>query len=76
MIDDLASAAEQAREAAAAQAEVARLKIDQLGEAAFGVGQKADALFESRLNEARTLIERSANLVDEAGARSAKRLEE
>ncbi len=76
VIDDLASAAEQAREAAAAQAEVARLKIDQLGEAAFGVGQKADALFESRLNEARTLIERSADLVDEAGARSAKRLEE
>ena len=75
-IEALARSAAEARDATASQAESARLKIEQLGDAAFSAGQKADATFEARLNEARALIEQSANLVEEAGQRASTRLVE
>jgi hypothetical protein len=46
-----------------------------LNEAAFTAGQKADQVFESRLGQARGLIEQSAKLVEDAGAETAQRLE-
>ncbi len=42
----------------------------------FSVGEKADANFEARLEDAKALIEQSVGLIDEAGARSAERLEQ
>jgi hypothetical protein len=73
-LEALSAAAETARNAAEAHVQIVRDKIDQLGEAAFSVGQRADAQFESRLTEARGLIEQSARLVDEAGARATTQL--
>jgi hypothetical protein len=75
-VEQMAAAAEQAGQAAAQQAQIARERVDNLGEAAFGAGQKADAVFEARLKDARTLIEQSAQLVTEAGERSSRRLDE
>lgn len=75
-IDALAAAAEETRAAAASHAEAARQQVDQLSEAAFSAGQKANQVFEARLSEARALVEQSAEMVDQAGAATAKRLEE
>ena len=47
-----------------------------MAEAAFAAGQQADASFDIRLSEARTLIQRSVDLIDEAGARSVARLDQ
>lgn len=73
-IEALSRAAADARAATESQTESARQRIDQLSEAAFAAGQKADVAFEARLNEARALIEQSASLVEEAGARAGERL--
>jgi hypothetical protein len=73
-IEALSRAAADARAATESQTESARQRIDQLSEAAFAAGQKADTAFEARLNEARALIEQSASLVEEAGARAGERL--
>ena len=75
-IEGISQAADAARRGAAEQAEIARDRIDQLGESAFAAGQKADAVFEARLNDARALIEQTVELVEEAGHRSAVRLGE
>ena len=74
-IDDLAAAAEAAHKAAERAGAAARVKVEQLSEAAFVAGQRADASLDARLNDARALIERSVQLVDEAGNRSAQKLE-
>ena len=75
-IVDLSIAAEQAHKAAETASEAARRKVEQLSEAAFSAGQKADAAFEDRMLEARTLIDRSVSLVDEAAARSVAKLDQ
>lgn len=75
-IEALAAAAEETRAAAASHASAAREQVDQLSEAAFTAGQKANQVFEARLNEARALVEQSSELVDQAGAATARRLEE
>jgi hypothetical protein len=75
-IKSLIASIDDARRAMEAQAEAAREKVDHLAEAAFASGQHAEALFESRLSEARGLIQQSATLVDEAGAASVARLGE
>lgn len=72
----MAEAAEDAHKLASAQSETARLKIEQLSEAAFEAGQKSEAAFQARLADAQGLIARSAELVDEAAASSAARLEQ
>ena len=72
----LAAAAAEAREAAEVHAEAARARVDQLNEAAFAAGQKAEQVFDARLDEARRLIDQSARIVDDAGAETANRLEQ
>jgi hypothetical protein len=71
----MGEAAADAHKLAAAQSETARLKIEQLSEAAFDAGQKSEAAYQARLADAQALIARSADLVDEAAAASAARLE-
>ncbi|MDB5452953.1 MAG: hypothetical protein JWO33_1531 [Caulobacteraceae bacterium] len=75
-IEALAHAAEQTREAAARHAVSAKAQVDQLSEAAFTAGQKANQVFEARLEEARALVELSAKMVDEAGISTARKLED
>lgn len=75
-IDALTAAAEETRTAAASHAAAAREQVDQLSEAAFSAGQKANQVFEARLSEARALVEQSSEMVDQAGAATAKRLED
>ena len=75
-IDALAAAAEGTRAAAASHAASAREQVDQLSEAAFLAGQKANQVFEARLVEAKTLVEQSSAMVDQAGAATALKLEE
>ena len=75
-IDALAKAAEETREAAARHTAAAREQVDNLSEAAFGAGQKANQVFEARLEEARTLIEQSSKMVEDAGQSTAKKLEQ
>jgi hypothetical protein len=75
-IDALAKAAEETRAAAERHAESARAQVDQLSEAAFTAGQRANQVFEARLAEARDLIERSAQMVEQAGTATARKLDE
>ena len=75
-IDALAAAAEGTRAAAASHAASAREQVDQLSEAAFAAGQKANQVFEARLAEARALVEQSSEMVDQAGSATARKLEE
>lgn len=75
-IDALAKAAEETRAAAARHAATAREQVDQLSEAAFTAGQKANQVFEARLEEARALIEQSSKMVEDAGAATARKLSE
>ncbi|MFZ5670194.1 MAG: polar localization protein TipN [Pseudomonadota bacterium] len=75
-IERLAEAAHAAREAAEGHAAAAAARVDQLNETAFAAHQKADAVFEARLAEARDLIEQSAQMVEQAGAATAQRLEQ
>jgi hypothetical protein len=70
----LAASATQARQTAEGHVAAARGQVDQLGETAFAVGRTASVAFEARLAEARQIIEQSAQLVDEAGARTGERL--
>ena len=49
-IDALSIAAEQAHKAAESACEAAKRKVEQLSEAAFAAGQKADAAFGDRLD--------------------------
>ena len=85
-INLLTDAAEQTREsarraleetaaAAAAQTDSAKARMDQLGEVAFTAAQKADEIFETRFAAARRMIEESSRLVEDAGARSAQKIE-
>jgi hypothetical protein len=75
-IDALGRAAEQTREAASRHAATAREQVEQLSEAAFAAGQKANQVFEARLDEARALVEQSSSMVEQAGAATARKLEE
>lgn len=75
-IEALTAAAEATRQAADRNADAARAQVDQLAEAAFSAGQKANQVFEARLEEARGLISRSAQMVEEAGDATARRLEQ
>ncbi|WP_133254254.1 polar localization protein TipN [Phenylobacterium deserti] len=69
-------AAEETREAASRHAAMAREQVDQLSEAAFAAGQKANQVFEARLEEARALVQQSSQMVEQAGAATARKLDE
>lgn len=75
-IEALAKAAEETRAAAARHAATAREQVDQLSEAAFTAGQKANQVFEARLEEAKALVEQSSRMVDDAGQATARKLED
>lgn len=75
-IEALAKAAEETRAAAARHATTAREQVDQLSEAAFSAGQKANQVFEARLEEAKALVEQSSKMVEDAGAATARKLED
>jgi hypothetical protein len=75
-IQALSAAADQTRDAAARHAASARDQVDQLSEAAFAAGQKANQVFEARLEEARALVEQSSSMVEQAGSATARKLEE
>ena len=70
-----AEATEEARRSAAQAAEDAKLRVDRLAEAAFEAKKRADETFDAATEQARRLIEQSSALVDDAGERSAARLE-
>ena len=85
-IEELGRAAEGARLSAAAHLEEtrrlaethvgkAREQLDQLGESAFMAAQRADEIFDSRLASARRLIDESARIVEDAGLKSAQKIE-
>lgn len=75
-VEALARAAEETRAAAARHAATAREQVDQLSEAAFSAGQKANQVFEARLKEAQALVEQSSRMVEDAGAATAQKLGE
>jgi hypothetical protein len=75
-VEALARAGDEIREAAARHAAAAREQLDQLSEAAFAAGQKANQVFEARLEEARALVEQSAKMVGDAGAVAGRKLDE
>ncbi len=74
-VEALAAAAEATREAAVEQTRHAREQVEQLSEAAFSAGQKANQVFEARLEEARALVSESSRMVAETGDATAARLE-
>jgi hypothetical protein len=74
-INTLSMAAEQAHKAAETAGDAAKRKVELLSEAAFEAGQKADSAFEDRLDQARALIERSVELIDDAAASSVAKLD-
>ena len=74
-LNALVSAAADTRKAAIEQAEAARDRVQQLGESAFALGQQADKAFDDRIGAARQMIEQSAGLVEQAGQKSAERIE-
>ena len=74
-LDAMHTATGETRKAAEAQAEAAKTRVEELGQAAFAAGQKADQAFDARLGVARRMIEQSAEMVEQAGQRSAERIE-
>ncbi|OXE35446.1 MAG: hypothetical protein CGW95_13805 [Phenylobacterium zucineum] len=75
-VDVLAQLGHQARLQSERHVDTLRDQVDRLSESAFVAGQKANQLFESRLSEAHDLIDRSAQLVEQAGAATARKLDE
>jgi len=75
-IEALQRAAEETRLAAVGHAAAAKEQVEQLSEAAFAAGQRANQVFEKRLEEAKALVEQSSRMVEEAGAATARKLDE
>ena len=69
------AALEEATSTALTRIQSARETLEQLGEMAFTSGQKADAVFDSRLAAARRLIDESTRLVSDAGDQTAEKIE-
>lgn len=76
VVETLEAAAAETREAALRHAAIAREQVDHLSEAAFNAGQKANQVFEARLEEAQVLVEQSSKMIEDAGAAAARKLEE
>ena len=74
-IEALAAAANETRVVASRHASEAREQVDQLSEAAFSAGQRANKVFEARLEEAKALVEGSARMVEDAGEMTIRKLE-
>lgn len=74
-LDQLTSAAADAKKAADTAAQVAQGRVDRLNESIFEASKKADEVFDSRFSAARRLIEDSAELINQAGDQTAERLD-
>lgn len=74
-IEALEAAAAATQEATIAQARHVREQVEQLSEAAFSAGQKANLVFEARLEEARALVSESSKMVAQTGDATAASLE-
>ena len=75
-LDQLSTAATDARKAADMAAQTAQSRVDRLNESIFEASKKADEVFDSRFNAARRLIENSAELISEAGDQTAEKLDQ
>ena len=75
-LDTMTQAAETANRLAEGYNETARRKLQELSELAFTASQQAEQTFQARLGDADTLIKKSAELIDQATARTADRLEQ
>jgi hypothetical protein len=65
--DAVRFAAAEARQQALEQVSENQRRLDGVRQTAFEVGKDADAFLENRLSDARSLIEKSANLLDDTG---------
>ena len=74
-LDQLTTAAADAKKAADTAALTAQQRVDRLNESIFEASKKADEVFDSRFGAARRLIEDSANLIIEAGDQTAEKLD-
>ena len=74
-LEQLTTAASDARKAADTAAQVAQGRVDRLNESIFEASKKADEVFDSRFAAARRLIEDSAELINQAGDQTAERLD-
>ncbi len=75
-LEQLTSAATDARKAADLAAQTAQQRVDRLNETIFEASKKADEVFDSRFSAARRLIEESAGLINAAGDQTADRLDQ
>ncbi|MBP2160892.1 MULTISPECIES: tipN [Asticcacaulis] len=74
-LEQLTTAAGEAKKAADTAAQVAQGRVDRLNESIFEASKKADEVFDSRFAAARRLIEDSAELINQAGDQTAERLD-
>ena len=75
-LEQLNTAAIDARKAADLAAQTAQQRVDRLNETIFEASKKADEVFDSRFAAARRLIEDSAELIVEAGDQTADKLDQ
>lgn len=75
-LEQLNTAATDARKAADLAAQTAQQRVDRLNETIFEASKKADEVFDSRFAAARRLIEDSAGLIAEAGDKTADKLDQ
>jgi hypothetical protein len=75
-LEQLNTAATDARKAADLAAQTAQQRVDRLNETIFEASKKADEVFDSRFAAARRLIEDSAGLIVEAGDKTADKLDQ
>lgn len=73
-VETLLTGIEQARQAAEQHAMTAKQRVESLSEAGFAATRMAEDVFESRMREARALIDQSTALVEAAGGRTMEQL--
>jgi hypothetical protein len=74
-LDAMAMATADTRQAAIDHTEAAKARVEALGQAALLAAQTADQAFDARIDAARRLIDQSSEMLDQAGQRSAERIE-
>ena len=74
-LEQLQSAAADAKSAADQAAQTAQARVERLNESIFEASKKADEVFDARFSAARRLIENSAELIHEAGDQTVEKLD-
>jgi hypothetical protein len=75
-VEAISQAAQSARRLAEDHSTAARAQLEALGETAFAASQQAETAFQARMKDADALIGRSAELVEQAGARVSEKIEQ